>query len=59
MDDRETSASQERCSDCGQPAVRDVVDTSAVGSDGHERQRGALICVNKECAMYGRHLNLG
>ncbi|MEU6168084.1 hypothetical protein [Streptomyces tanashiensis] len=60
MSDSKASGEPVRCPDCGQPVIYDVVDTSAMGADsGRERRRGAAMCVNEECAMYGRHLNIG
>lgn len=59
MSDTEASGEPVRCPDCGQPVIYDVVDTTAMGSGGgKERQRGAAMCANKDCAMYGEHLNI-
>jgi hypothetical protein len=60
MNDKDTAGEQERCPDCGHPVVYDAVESTAMGSGGgREQQRGAPICVNEECAMYRRHLNMG
>jgi hypothetical protein len=43
-----------RCPDCRKPVVFGEHDTTAMGADGHERQRGAAVCMNEECVMCGR-----
>ncbi|MET8248123.1 hypothetical protein ABZV31_29205 [Streptomyces sp. NPDC005202] len=49
----------ERCPDCGEPVTYDITDTTASGPEGREKQRGAAICTNEECAMYGRYVHPG
>ncbi|MFK0124893.1 hypothetical protein ACIQSP_16450 [Streptomyces nigra] len=54
------TSEEQRCELCDQPLIRDVVDTTAMASDGgRERQKGALMCDNRKCVMYQRHLNIG
>ncbi|MFF7851917.1 hypothetical protein ACFZDF_30660 [Streptomyces sp. NPDC007910] len=59
MSDTEAAGEPVRCPDCGQPVIYDVVDTTAMGGGGRERQKGAAICANEDCAMYGQRLNIG
>ncbi|OKK04535.1 hypothetical protein AMK26_14420 [Streptomyces sp. CB03234] len=47
-----------RCPDCGEPVVFGEQDTTAMGQGGHERRRGAAVCMNEDCVMFGEAVNL-
>jgi DNA-directed RNA polymerase subunit RPC12/RpoP len=58
-DSDRTESSEPRCPACGHPVLFGEQDTTAFEGEGREYRRGAAVCMNEACVMYGQPVNLG
>ncbi|MFF8846500.1 hypothetical protein ACF08N_27940 [Streptomyces sp. NPDC015127] len=59
MTDETREDSEPRCPECKHPVLFGEQDITAFGTEGREYQRGAAVCMNESCVMFGRPVNLG